>query len=135
MNEKIVGYVLLLSGIIIMFGALIEVLLVFTGKTNPIPVFTIEAPKLSLDAFIPKLPDGSASPLSSTLPTQNSNQSLELLPTKEFSKMINMSITLFLMGFLLSFGYKIASLGAMMLRPITLKVAGKSDTSTPQSLQ
>ncbi|MDP3941893.1 MAG: hypothetical protein Q8Q49_06320 [bacterium] len=129
MNEKVVGYVLLLSGIIVMFGALIEVLLVFTGKTDPLPVIAIQAPKLSLDAFIPKLPSNA---LSGSLPS--SNQSLELIPTKEFNKIINMSVTLFLMGFLLSFGYKIASLGVMMLRPISIKVAGKPDASPPQPL-
>lgn len=122
MNERVTGYILLIAGLLIMFGALIQVLLVFTGRIDPLPVFSIEAPKLSLSAFMPQLPTGSL-----PLPAGTKDQSFELLPTADFNKMINMSITVFLMGFVLSFGFKIASLGVMMLRPIVVKSAGKAD--------
>lgn len=123
MNERVTGYILLIAGLLIMFGALIQVLLVFTGRIAPFAVFSIEAPKLSLSAFMPQLPTGSLS-----LPTSGTNDQLELLPSADFNKMLNMSVTLFLMGFVLSFGYKIASLGVMMLRPISVKVSGKPET-------
>lgn len=122
MNERVTGYILLIAGLIIMFGALIQVLLVFTGRIQPISTFSIESPKLSLSAFMPQLPTGSL-----PLPAGTGDQSLELLPTADFNKMINMSVTIFLMGFVLSFGFKIASLGVMMLRPVVVKTAGKPE--------
>lgn len=111
-----------------MFGALIQVLLVFTGKTNPIPVFSIESPKLSLDAFLPNLPAGVTLPGGST----PSNQSIELISTKDFNRLLNMSATIFLMGFVLSFGYKIASLGINLLRPIIVKTSTTLAPVVPQ---
>ena len=121
MNERITGYILLSVGLLVMFGALIQVLLVFTGRTAPLPVFSMEAPKLSLSSLMPQLPTGSL-----PLPA-GTDQSLELIPTADFNKTINMSVTLFLMGFVLSFGFKIASLGVMMLRPVVVKLNGKSE--------
>lgn len=120
MNERIIGYILLTAGILFMFGALLQVFLVFTGKTNPLPVFSVASPRLSLEAFMPKPPS------EITLPQVNS-QGIELIPTDAFNKMLNMFTTIFLMGFLLSFGFKIASLGVMMLRPIVVKVSGKTE--------
>lgn len=124
MNDRAGGYLLLLAGLLIMFGSLIQVLLVFTGKIEPIPLFNIEAPKISLSNFLPTVPGVP------NIPT-NAEKPLELIPTSAFNKTLNMSINLFLMGFVLSFGFKVASLGIMLLRPITVKVASKPEQHTP----
>lgn len=124
MHERMTGYVLLMVGVLIMFGALIQTLLVFTGKTEPISLFHITAPTISPSSFMPQLPDGFQ------LPTDN-KQNIELIPSADFNKILDMSTMLFLMGFVLSFGFKIASLGVMLLRPISVKLANK--TEPPQA--
>lgn len=120
MNEKAIGYILLTAGILLMCGALLQVFLVFTGKTNPASVFSVAAPQVSLDTFMPALPAGLPIPQANT-------RGIELIPTDTFNKLLNMFATIFLMGFVLSFGVKIASLGVMMLRPIVVKVSGKTE--------
>ncbi|MBI2442357.1 MAG: hypothetical protein HYV40_00425 [Candidatus Levybacteria bacterium] len=129
MNERIVGYILLFAGIIIMFGSLIQVLLVFTGKMEPFRVFSIASPTISLDSLLPQLPTETL-----TLPT-TAKKPIELIPTAQFNKMINMSVMIFLMGFVLSFGYKLSSLGVMMVRPISVKLSAKQESSSQTSSQ
>jgi hypothetical protein len=40
MSERITGYILLISGILIMIFAFFQIILVFTGKAQPLPLFS-----------------------------------------------------------------------------------------------
>lgn len=110
----------------IMTVAFIYILLVFTGKREPVELFNIPAPKLDMGMF---MPDTSSFGTSITLPKTE----MEIIPTDQFNKLLNLSVTFFLMGFVMTFGFKIASLGVMFLRPV--KVSIKQDTSVPQQPQ
>lgn len=110
MSEKTIGYSLLGVGVFIMIVAFVYVLLVFTGNRNPVPLFNIPAPTLDMGMFLPDTSNlGNL-----TLPKTE----MEIIPTDQFNKLLNLSVTFFLMGFVMTFGYKIASLGVMFLRPV-----------------
>lgn len=113
---------MLTVGIFLMVGALIQVLLVFTGKTPPLEVFNFPAPTIPLGSLMPQLPGN----LPISLPTGKS-ASFELIPAKQFNLTLNMSINFFLMGFVMNFGFKIASLGVMLLRPVVVKSQIKNE--------
>lgn len=122
MPEKTLGFVLIGLGVCIMVVALVYILLVFTGNRNPVQVFSIKAPTIDLGSMMaPSLPQGQSIPLPKT--------EIEVIPTEAFNNIINMSLTFFLMGFILNFGFKIASLGVMLVRPITVPL---KQTSQPQ---
>lgn len=119
MTEKTVGYGLLTFGIIIMLLALIQVILLFTGWIPPIPLFRvpqrIETSKSAIS--IPGLPKEVSPVIEQLL-----NQQQELLSPEIINKSFNITVHFFLLSFVCSFGFKIASLGTMLLRKMEIKV-------------
>ena len=47
---------------------------------------------------------------------------LDILPPEVLNQTLNMTTHFFLMSFLLGFGYKLASLGVQLIRPINVKL-------------
>lgn len=122
MPEKTLGYILLSLGIFTMIVAFVYMLLVFTGNREPAGVFAIDAPTIDLGSMLaPSLAQGQSVPLPSS--------EIEVIPTESFNKILNMSLTFFLMGFVVTFGFRIASLGVMLVRPI--KVPVKESQASP----
>lgn len=120
MNEKVTGNILLFVGIIIMFFAVIEVFMVFTGKQKPISALTVSSADLSsfsIENFIPGLPTA----LSGNKPTTS------ILPTKVINDSINLTMFFFLMSFLLGFGFKLSTLGIQLIRPVYVKMRTKEE--------
>lgn len=103
MNEKIVGYLLLFTGVAVMVFALFGMSQVFTGRVQPFPLFHL--PALSLD-------------LGSLVPGARVTQKTDILPADALNTLFNLFGHLLLMGFVLNFGSKLASLGAQLVRPI-----------------
>jgi hypothetical protein len=128
MSEKVLGYILLGGGLFVMIVALVYVLLVFSGNRKPVQVFSIPAPTLDINSMITAgLPEGQ----SLRLPKNE----IEVVPTEDFNRILNMSLTFFLMGFVVTFGFKIASLGVMLVRPIKVNVKEASSPQAPRSPQ
>lgn len=113
MTEKRSGYALLTAGIMVMLFALIYILLVFTGRREPVQVLNVPAPKIDLGSLV--------APGMSQMVGMPSAE-IEIIPTDELNTMLNMTISLFLAGFVMSFGFKIASLGIMFVRTIEVKL-------------
>lgn len=111
MTEGQTGYALLITGFVIMIFCLVYILLVFTGQRDPFQVVSIPAPKIDFSSLMGG-PGLAGMNLGKT--------ELEVIPTSEFNKIINMGISLLLSGFVMSFGFKIASLGVMLIRPIKI---------------
>lgn len=110
MAEKNTGYALLYFGIIVMVITAIVVTLTFVGILNPIPLFNIPAPSFNTGSLMPSIPG---------LPKAG-GQEIQIIPTAGFNKLLNLGIELLLMGFILSFGFKLASLGVNLVRPIKI---------------
>lgn len=112
MNEKVIGYILLSVGVLIIVGTAISAILVFTGNASPIQLISQNTP-LSLNLSIPIGETGA----SAKVPVN-----LGDLP---FFKIINSGLHLVLMGFLASIGAKIATIGTNLIRPIVIQAKEK----------
>jgi hypothetical protein len=120
MSEKISGYLLLGLGLGLMLFSIFSVYMVFTGQSKPVDLFHLNSSSFNFSAL--------TSALSSqyTLPNQKSATTTatptEILPMAAINDMSNLSIHYFLFAFLAGVGYKIASLGIQLLRPIQIKL-------------
>ncbi|MDP2637449.1 MAG: hypothetical protein Q8P26_00105 [Candidatus Levybacteria bacterium] len=132
MGERVTGYSFLVTGIVIMLIALIQVFLVFTNRMEPLQVFNIssenEGSSGSINSTV-NLDNYLSNPqnLLDTEGLNNQGQSLslpipEIIPSEVLDKTLNLTTQFFLMTFLMGFGYKIASLGVGLVRPIKVKL-------------
>lgn len=122
MSEKVTGYILLAIGLMVIAVSAINVYQVFTKKASPVEVFNFDGIALDATSLLP----------TETLPTMPNSDTpkMELISKEMINQTSNLFIHLFLMGFVTSVGYKIASLGVMMLRPIVVPLKQKYETGT-----
>lgn len=134
-SEKILGYLLLVVGILIIAVATVMVLRVLGGKTNPPKVFDVEAPTIQL----PQAGSGLSLPEGLTLPEgvdlsqlQSTQQpsGVKIIPDEVFSRLLNSSMVYLAMMFLATSGAKVASIGVQLIKDIKVNVKEKS---TPPS--
>ena len=122
MTEKASGFVLLIVGIVIIILSAFSVFSVFSGKMEPVNLFSFPAISLDASNLI-----GSDAPPEAREALKASGQApkLELIPADILNKTSNTMAHLLLMGFIASVGYKIGSLGAMLARPVVVKLKTK----------
>lgn len=118
MSEKVTGYILLGAGLLVIIFAALNVYQVFTNQAKPVQVFKFEGIALDASSLIPtdERPRNQA---------ETQAPKMELISGSMINESSNLFIHLFLMGFVASVGYKIASLGVMLLRPINVAVKSK----------
>jgi len=118
MSEKIVGYVLLFAGIAIILFSAFSVYGVFSKKVDPIQFFTI----------------GSV-PVEIPIAGQNVDKGIDgtgiSIPMEVIKNPLNSFAHLALMMFIGGVGFKIASLGTMLVRPIVVKLKSKESSKNP----
>lgn len=127
MNEKVIGYSLVIIGILTILFSAISVYLVFTKKSEPVKLFNFQGIGLDLASlFSDSLP-----PETSKLLNQNQGKSTrtEIISADLVNDTSNIFAHLLLMGFIASMGYKLASLGVMLVRPIVVKLKAKEVTT------
>lgn len=123
MPERVTGYILLIVGIILILYACFSVVSVFTGSSQPFNLFTFSgisiSPSQLTGGAIPSelLSQLTAGPQTTTTPP--------IISAEMINKPANLFAYLFLMGFLVSVGYKLASLGIQLIRPMVIKVKGE----------
>jgi len=106
MSEKVIGYILLLIGVLSIIFLTYNAFQVFTGKAKPIQYFTEKNSPLDLSSL-----SGMLGPTSGSLVSASSvNDSL------------NLTLHIFLISIISGAGYKLASLGIMLLRAIEVKL-------------
>jgi len=124
MTEKIIGYILLVLGFIIIAYAGISTYFVFTGRMEPINLFAF--PGISMDPA--QFLQNSSLPIPREY-LQNTTKT-EIIPAEMINRTSNIFAYIFLMGFLVTVGYKIASVGAMLVRPIVVHLKSKEASVT-----
>lgn len=127
MSEKITGYTLVIIGIIIILFSGFSVYQVFTAKEKPVDLFHFQGISLNLGSLL-----GSGEGLSAEQQAALERQKAQIKPQEIVSgELLNVSSNfaahIFLMGFIASIGYKIASLGIQFVRPIVVKVRESKD--------
>lgn len=119
MTEKIIGYILIFFGIIIIAYAGISTYLVFTKQMEPIKLFSFAGVSIDPTQYI----QNSTNSLPKGLSTRNTK--MELISSDMINTTSNIFAYIFLMGFLVTVGFKIASIGAMLVRPIVVHLKSK----------
>ena len=128
MSEKTSGYFLLIVGILIMIFAASQIIMVFTDRAKPMQLFQADENSTSSpNSFNPQEllkqfqnQDSSQSPFQTQMP------SIQLINTNALNKILNLTVYYLIMQFLLGFGFKLASLGIQLLRPIVVEMKHKN---------
>lgn len=116
MTEKILGYVLIVLGLSVIFYSAFDVYSVFTGAKPPISPFKLSGISLDLGSLV-------AGPeQQQELKASGASLKSELISSEVLNQPLNLTFHLLLMGFIASAGYKLASLGVMLVRPIKVKL-------------
>lgn len=118
MSEKIIGYTLLVLGLIIIIGCGLNIYGILIGTLRPVQLFHF--PAVSLD--VGQLMKGSLPPEIAQQLAGQSSKPTELVSSDVLSKPTNLLVHLALVGFLSGIGQKIAGLGIMLVRPIHVKL-------------
>lgn len=130
MTEKIIGYILIAVGLITIALAVNSVYKVFTGKDQPSNIMDLPAITLDMSSLI----GGDISPAQrETINKQNPNLKTELFPAKSLNTPLNLVYHLIFMGFIVTVGFKVASIGTQLARPI--KVNLREDKTKEKSTE
>jgi len=129
MSEKVIGYILLTIGFLVLIFSAFNVYQVFTGQIKPVQLFNFEGISLNLGNML-----GTGEGMTAEQQIALNQQKAQIAPQELISSDLlnessNLAAHLFLMGFMASIGYKIGSLGIQMLRPIVVKVREAKQSS------
>lgn len=115
MSERITGYILLASGLLIILFATFSIIFVFTKRTQPVQLFTYKGISIDSSKLAPQTPGVSVP-----------SEPLEIISGDMINGSANIFAHVAFMGFILTAGYNIALLGVNLLRPIVVKTSQKS---------
>jgi hypothetical protein len=101
-SEKIIGYALLLLGVILLLFSIVEMFTVYFGYAPPPKLFNLQDISLSLG---------------------NNASNVSLIQGAQASQLPNLFFWFILMGFVLLAGGKIASLGVSMIKDIKVEIS------------
>ena len=135
MKEKALGYIFLSIGVLVMAVSVYLVYLVLSNRITPFSVFQ------SNPAVVSSEEDTSAEELLSN-PAAIAKMQQQIITTildKQINKSMNLGATIFLIYFLMLFGFRLATLGTQLVRPIhvnlsTLNKTGEAIVPKPPSI-
>jgi len=133
MIEKVVGWILIGLGLIIILGTVYNFYGVMTRKFQPVQFFDFPAVNMDPSAFIPQydVPEH----LQGVIQKPSTDQKVELISADMLNQSSNLFVHLFFLGFIVNVGFKIAQLGTYLTRPIVVKLRETKDAKkVPQPL-
>lgn len=116
-SEKVIGYFLLFAGVVAILFAFFNLYQVFTNKASPVSPFNFGPVAVDLSKFVPDAPAGL-------------NMTQDLIKADMINRPMNLFAHFLLMGFLVTVGSKIATIGAMLVRPIKVKLNSDKSNQT-----
>ncbi len=122
MTEKIIGYLLLVVGVVIILFSGLSVYKVFNREWQPVQPFQFTGISIDLSSML----TASLPPEVAARNRQQPTAKTELISGEMLNSSANIAAHLLLMGFIASIGYKLASLGVMFLRPVNVKLLDRS---------
>lgn len=118
MSEKITGYFLVGVGIFVMLFSSYNIYSLFVLKENPVRIFNLPAISLDMSNLVgSEVPSGQVESLK-----DQGKLKTELVGSEILNDPLNFAAHVFLMGFFLNLGYKLASLGVQFVRPIKVNL-------------
>lgn len=127
MTEKIIGYILLAVGILVIVSPTVAAYQVFTKQATPVEVFHFSGISMDISKALSQGMPEELIKSGYTLPPMQQ----EIISADMINKPINFFTYLFFMGFVASAGVKIAGLGIQLIRPIIIKIPEKQLQSKP----
>lgn len=120
--EKLIGYLLLAAGLLMILLSLFLVFNTLTGKFKPPQVSNYKLPplELALPTTI-QVPEGTQLPEGLQVPANATSTKLQI-PNEIFNDLLGISFYYLLMMFLASTGYKVAGIGVKMIKDIKVKI-------------
>ncbi len=117
MAERLVGYLLLILGLLIIGFAALSVYNVFNGTWESVDVFSFTGISINTADLV-------GQDLTASQRAQLNSQmgSMEVISQDLLNDPLNLAAHLFLMGFVVSVGFRIASLGTQLVRPIKVNL-------------
>jgi len=121
MSEKVIGYILLTVGVVIITLTAWNVWQVFAGKAEPVQLFNFEGISIDPSKFAPQVdvPEGMEGLISQRAPA---SQKVEFISPDYLNDTANLFAHIMLMGFIASIGGRFATIGTQLLRPIEVKL-------------
>lgn len=126
MTEKILGYVLIASGILIILFSGFNAYQVFTKQIEPVKLFNFKG--ISLDTN--QLLAGSLPPELSQNLLKTGGSKTEIIPGGLINDSSNLFAHLLIVGVFINVGYKLASIGTLLVRPIKVILKNTVDVQT-----
>jgi len=117
MTEKIVGYLLIAAGIIVIVISSLNVLGLFTGKIKPVNLFSLSGVNINLSTLVAGIPDQKE-----ILDQPTGNTNTEIIDSDVINSPLNLFAHIFLMGFFVTAGGRISSIGTKLVRPIKVSL-------------
>lgn len=142
MDDRITGYILLISGIVVMLFASIQLVLLIAGLVNPFRTFsftevfstTVEAVNLDQEQS-PQAQSQAANQQIQQMQEQAQDYTGQMdINPKVVNDVLNFAVYFFAMAFAVNVGAKIADLGVRILRPTTIKVHPKNIEEVVQNM-
>jgi hypothetical protein len=121
MPEKVLGYVLLTVGLVVITFTAWNVWQVFSGKAEPVQIFNFEGISLDPSQFTPQInvPEG----MEGLIPQRSQkSEPVEFISPEYLNETANLFAHIMLMGFIASIGGRFASIGVQLMRPIEVKL-------------
>lgn len=143
MSEKIIGYILIFTGLGLIIGAGVNIYQIVTRQTRPVQIFSFSGISINTDQLLVQeesirlenVTSEQQEIINELLKEKNMNASqegqnnegamVEILPGDVLTETSNLFAHIFLMGFLASIGSRISSIGVLMVRPIVVKLKQK----------
>lgn len=127
MSERALGYLLITAGILVILYSAMSVISVFTKKSLPFEVFQLSGISIDLGGTVGS--DLSAEE-KAALESGNVNTKAELISPEVLNTPLNYAAHIMFMAFIASVGLKLASVGAMLVRPIKIKLREEKGLSS-----
>lgn len=123
--EKLIGYILLLAGLVMIFMAVFLIFNVLTGKSKAPSVVSYSLPPIELGGLNNQLqiPEGLQLPEGFQLPEATPTSAGKFqIPNELINDSINTGFYFLLMSFIVSAGSKVAGIGVKLIKEIKVKV-------------
>lgn len=124
-SEKLLGWVLLAIGILIIIVSTLSAYRVMTGAVQPPKVLDVPAPAIKLPQAQPSisLPEGIELPAGVNInQLQATPAEVKLLPDDVFSRLLNTSLFYLAMMFVATSGLKFSDIGVKLVKDIKVEV-------------